>query len=85
MAVVAALATSACDRARKPPRERAQPAHTRIKSIIALPGGQGTAHVLVVPTGFMESARCVIVTSPIGSPAVACTPKDLDIEPGSSD
>ena len=69
----------ACDKAPpKPVRER-PPAEARIEKTIELPGGQGTVHVLAVPTGLMEAARCVVVTSTHGSPAVSCAPKDLDL------
>ena len=78
--LVFALAVAACDKPSKPVRER-PPAEARIEKTIELPGGQGTVHVLAVPTGFMEAARCVVVTSTHGSPAVSCAPKDLDLAP----
>jgi hypothetical protein len=74
-----ASTTGTSGKPRKPARVRTEPAVSRLESSVELPGGRGTVHVLNVPTGYMESARCVVVTSPVGSPAVACTPKDLDI------
>lgn len=67
----------ACNKPPTPVRERAL-AEARIEKTIELPGGQGTVHVLAVPTGFMEAARCVVVTSSHGSPAVSCAPKEID-------
>lgn len=76
--LAAGVMLSACD---KPPRERkpyiAETA--KLEQTIELPGGQGMVHVLRVPAGFMESTRCVVVTSNAGGPAVSCAPKDLDI------
>lgn len=78
LAILASCAIlAACDQPKKPPRERA-PAETRVEKVIDL-GGGNTVHVLAVPTGFMESTRCVVITSAAGSPAVSCTPKDIDL------
>lgn len=84
-ALAFALPLAGCD-IDKPPIAR--PARTdrpvaqaRIEKSIELPGGQGTVHVLAVPTGVMESSRCVVVTSAGGSPAVSCIAKDIDLAP----
>lgn len=69
----------ACDRPAKVPRERPPPPTARIERSIELPGGQGTAHILFVPTGILESSRCVVVIGATGAPAVSCTPKDIDL------
>jgi hypothetical protein len=80
----ALLAMAGCDQPTKPRASRPA-AEVRIEKSIELPGGQGTAHILVVPTGLMESARCVAVTSSTGSPAVSCLPKDFDIPAADGD
>jgi hypothetical protein len=78
---VAVLAGCDWSTPRAEPREPRPPAKPRLEATIDLPGGDGRAHIIVVPTGFMESARCVVVVSPGGSPAVSCAPKDLDALP----
>lgn len=77
--IAAAVALAACDQPRQKERKPYTPETAQIEQVITLPAGQGTVHVLRVPTGFMESARCVVVTSGAGGPAVSCTPKDFDI------
>jgi hypothetical protein len=74
-----AIATAGCDQARTREPKPYVAAQTQLEQVVQLPGGQGTVHVLRVPTGYMESTRCVVVTSPAGGPAVSCTPKDFDI------
>lgn len=76
LCLAAAGSLAACDKPPKPPRD-GPPPRARIEASIELPGGN-IAHILVVPTGYMESSRCVVVTSSFG-PAVSCTPKDLDM------
>lgn len=78
----AAIALAACDRqAKHASLVDRPPARTHIETSIELPGGQGVVHVLAMPTGYMEIARCVIVTSRDNGPAVSCTPKDIDLPP----
>lgn len=62
--LASAFALSACNKSPKPPREPKPPSEARIEKTIELPGGQGTAHVLVVPTSIFESARCVESSGP---------------------
>lgn len=45
---------------------------------IDLPGSDGRAHVIVVPTDYLESTRCVIAVGPNGQAAVACAQRGLD-------
>lgn len=81
-ALAAAVALTACDKPSNAhrPRER-EPAKARIEATLELPAGDGRIHIVAVPTGHMESTRCVVVTSGAGGPAVACTPKDFDLPP----
>lgn len=76
------LACAACDMSRPAPKAYAQrytaDQKAKLEATIDLPGA--AAHILIVPTGYGESARCVVVTGAAGSsPAVSCTQPNLDL------
>lgn len=77
--LISAVALPACDERR--PRDAQKPQRepvARVESSVTLPHGDGRAHILVVPTGYHEAARCVVAVTPGMPPSVACTKQDLD-------
>lgn len=75
----AATTLAACDKHEPRTRQAATLDKPRLVDTIELPAGDGRVHVLAIPTGYLESTRCVVAVTPGSSPSVACTPKDLDI------
>ncbi len=79
IALTAILA--ACGPAREPVKPRVErPTAAALKQTITLPGG-GYAHVVTMPVGEFDQARCLVVTNQAGNVSVACTETRNDLTP----
>lgn len=55
------------------------PPAPRVEATLQLPAGDGRVHVVVIPTGYLESARCIVAVAASGTVSTSCAQRDIDI------
>lgn len=79
--LMAAALLAGCWSEAKPRRQPLAQPSAKVESSLELPGGDGRAHIVVMPTDPFESSRCLVAVGPNGQAAVACAPKGIDLPP----
>lgn len=84
LAVAAAVASGAGCSKHEPavPATPAPPPAARVETTLQLPHGDGRVHIVVIPTGYLEAARCVVaVAASSAAISTSCTTRDLELPP----
>lgn len=76
--VVAGCVRSQSPAAATPPPPPPAP---RVEATLVLPHGDGRVHIVVMPTGYLESARCVVAVASSGALSTSCAQRDIDLQP----
>ena len=82
-----ALALAGCGQQQRPAAHAplgGPPPAPRVEATLQLPGGDGRVHIVVMPTGYLESARCVVAVAASGGVSTSCAQRDIDLQPDSS-